>query len=56
MRVARFHAEHPMLLLQATSIMILSSVAKELSIFTHKLNSDAREDAPSTITILSKNT
>jgi hypothetical protein len=40
---------HPILLLQARHIMILPSVVKESSVFTHKFNFDAREDATGAI-------
>jgi hypothetical protein len=43
--------EHPIFLLQARHITTLPSVVKELSIFTHKFNFNAREDAIEAITI-----
>jgi hypothetical protein len=43
--------EHQILLLQARHITVLPEVVKESSIFTHKFNFDAREDATGAITI-----
>jgi hypothetical protein len=47
--------EHPVLLLQARH-MILPSVVKKSSIFTHKINFDGREDAAGAITVLTTQT
>jgi hypothetical protein len=43
--------EHTILLLQARRITILPSVVKESSVFTHKCNPEAREDATGAMTI-----